>query len=197
MTYHDPERHLSLEECERIEELTSKYYTPQMKLDFENAVRFGTAKAKAVKLRDLIDSGGLKVMPDEEMAELHGLQGRFLECKTAELPPDRARAYLDAAENGIIDDPDGLRERAEKARCAELWDRIVEVMRFQPHVRGTVEHYPEVMMTDEDKQAAVDRWHEESAFDRAKAEFQAAYDSADSIEAKADLGARFPEFMGE
>lgn len=183
-----------IKECERVEELSQKYCSPEMKLAFDKARRGpgGTAK-----LRSLIDGGELAVMDDGEMQEVHELRERMLECRTAELPAGKAQAYIDAQDGGVVDDGEKRLEKAEMARLQELWDGLKPVAFFQPQVREELARHPEATMTDEERQAAVDRWGERSAFLKAKREYNELLDATGDFQARTELRTAFPEFGGE
>lgn len=125
------------------------------------------------------------------MERLERLARELMDKKTVELDADDYTDYERMRAAGYTG---GLRsiEAAKRKRYSAM---LMETRRFCYSAAAEMGKYNAALLTADEKREVVDRWAFESDFDKAREEFREKLKNTKGVRARAELMARYPEFM--
>lgn len=147
---------------------------------------------RTLAAKEYLDKYGMVEQPDYDA--VLGIVNKAFEAKAATIDQERYDAIYTAQSYGIINDANERVRKEQAAAAAAAYRAASDLRRHVFDVLGSVQGVHAATLTDEEKDAAVARWKEESEFAKARSEFQETLAATKDMRAKAALRMKYPEF---
>ncbi|MBQ6330253.1 MAG: hypothetical protein IJI35_14635 [Kiritimatiellae bacterium] len=147
---------------------------------------------RTLAAKEYLDKYGMVEQPDYDA--VLGIVNKAFEAKAATIDQERYDAIYTAQDYGIINDANERVRKEQAAAAAAAYRAASDLRRHVFDVLGSVQGVRAATLTDEEKDAAVARWKEESEFAKARSEFQETLAATKDMRAKAALRMKYPEF---